>query len=98
MMLFVTTIIFIVTFGLSLGALFPNTETDDPEAISTSMSGLFFTASSLGYGALSAWILYKTLLLQDVSMLILFVLCTVILIALMLYKTPSLVTYRIQNS
>lgn len=98
MMLFVSTLIFVVTFGLSLGALFPSTETDDPEAISTSMPGLFFTACSLGYGAVSAWILYTSLLLQDVSMLILFVLFTIALIALMLYKTPSLVTYRIKNS
>jgi hypothetical protein len=61
MILFLSTIIWIVTCGLSLGALFPNKDTDDPEVISTSMPGLFFTAISLLYGALCAYALYQTL-------------------------------------
>lgn len=56
--LFVFTTFVIVSFGLVLGALFPNTETDDAEAISTSVPGLFFTGVSLIYAAASGAALY----------------------------------------
>lgn len=59
--LFIAVVMFIVTLGLTLGALFPSTESDDPESISTSMPGLSFTALSLLYGGLSAWLLYLAL-------------------------------------
>lgn len=88
MLLFISTIIFIVTFGLSLGALFPNRETDDPEAISTSMPGLFFTAISLIYGAISSFILYKTLMEDSVTYLLAFVITTLIIVGLTLIKVP----------
>lgn len=94
-LLLVVTIIFIVTLGLSLGALFPNTETDDSETISTSMPGLFFTAISLMYGSLSGWILYKSLLALDVTWLIIFTLITVILGIVLLFITPRWVQVRI---
>ena len=58
--LFVLSIIAIVTLGLTLGALFPSTDTDDPEAISTSISGLSFTLLAGLYGALGAYVLYMT--------------------------------------
>jgi hypothetical protein len=51
-------IICITTFGFSLGAIFPNTESDDPEAVSTSLPGLAFTFISLLYGACGAWLYY----------------------------------------
>jgi hypothetical protein len=91
MSLFITTVIFIVTLGLSLGALFPSTETDDPEAISTSMPGLFFTALSLIYGGISALILYITLIKGVVPVLVLFEVVTLIFVGIMLLKTPSIV-------
>ena len=74
--LLVTVIIFIVTLGLALGALFPSFETDDPESISTSMPGLFFTALSLSYGAVSAWLLYMTLVNGLAPLLFIFILAT----------------------
>lgn len=90
-LLFVTVVIFTVTLGLSLGAIFPNFETDDPEAISTSMPGLFFTALSLIYGALGAGVLYFALVDDgNMSALLFFVVLTFILIAIILRKTPSL--------
>ena len=89
MMLLVVTIIFIVTLGLSLGALFPNTETDDSETISTSMPGLFFTALSLVYGSISAFILYRSLLTQDVSILGGCAVITLIFGAALLVITPK---------
>lgn len=51
-------ILCITTFGFSLGAIFPDTESDDPEAVSTSLPGLAFTFISLLYGACGAWLYY----------------------------------------
>lgn len=52
---------FIVTFGLSLGAIFPSTETDDPELLSTTLPGLGFIGGSLAYGAILAVLFWGTL-------------------------------------
>jgi len=93
-LLFVSVVIFIITLGLSLGAIFPNFETDDPEIISTSMPGLFFTALSLIYGALGAGVLYSSLAGGNTSGLLFFVILTFILIAIILQKTPSLAGNR----
>jgi Putative ATP-binding cassette len=90
MVLFVSVVIFIVTLGLSMGAVFPNYETDDPEVISTSMPGLFFTALSLIYGSLGAGVLYYGLVDQKISGLLFFVFLTFALIVIILLKTPSL--------
>jgi ABC-2 type transport system permease protein len=54
-------IVFLVAFGLSLGAIFPNFESDDPEALSTSLPGLGFTFGSLAYGGAGAYFFYKFL-------------------------------------
>jgi hypothetical protein len=94
MILFISVIIFIITLGLSLGALFPSPETDDPEAISTSMSGLFFTAFALIYGALSDGMLYITLKTGNTIPLMLFLIVTYSLIAALLYKTPIIIKNR----
>lgn len=40
---------FLTTLGLSLGALFPNNDTDDPEQLSTTMPGIAFIFVSLLY-------------------------------------------------
>lgn len=90
MLLFIAVVIFVVTLGLSMGAIFPNYETDDPEIISTSMPGLFFTAFSLIYGALGSLILYFSLLNGNISGLLFFVAMTFVLIAAILFRTPSL--------
>ncbi|HVN26401.1 MAG TPA: hypothetical protein VMT99_01990 [Candidatus Paceibacterota bacterium] len=63
----------ITTFGLALGARFPNTESDDPEIVSTSLPGLGFTFLSLGYGALGTWIFYQALLVGALAPLAAFV-------------------------
>lgn len=94
MALFVVVIIFIVTLGLSLGAVFPNFETDDPEVISTSMPGLFFTALSLIYGASGAFVLYSALNSGNIAVLTLFIVMTIFLIAVILQRTPGLARNR----
>ncbi len=85
-LLLVTVVIFIVTLGLALGALFPSFETDDPESISTSMSGLFFTALSLLYGAISAALLFIALTQDKTYLLGWFMGVTYLLVGLLLAK------------
>jgi len=58
--IFITAAVAVIVYGLSLGAIFPNFETDDPAALSTSLPGLAFIIGSLAYGALGGLILYKT--------------------------------------
>lgn len=87
--LFMTTVIFIVTLAMSLGAIFPNLESDDPEVISTSMPGLFFTALALIYGAFSSLVLYTALTQGSNYWLLSYSIFTLILVLLLLLKTPS---------
>ncbi|HEY9585042.1 MAG TPA: hypothetical protein VJJ02_00410 [Candidatus Paceibacterota bacterium] len=47
----------LTTYGLSLGAIFPNFESDDPEVLSTTLPGLGFIFGALGYGAFGAYAL-----------------------------------------
>jgi hypothetical protein len=54
-------IVFLVSFGLGLGALFPNFETDDPEILSTSLPGLGFILFSLSYGGFGTYLFYNYL-------------------------------------
>ncbi len=60
--LFLLSVMFIVTLGLSMGALFPSFESDDPEIISTSLPGLSFTLISLCFASLSSALLYFSFL------------------------------------
>ena len=55
-------IIFLVAFGLGLGVIFPNFESDDPETLSTSLPGLGFIFGSLFYGGVGAYLFYQFLL------------------------------------
>lgn len=80
----------IVTYGITLGVLFPNTETDDPEAITTSISGLFFTGSTLLYGGLSATVLYMSLKFDSILYYCLF-------LALSLLVTTTLYMYVLKR-
>ena len=59
-------IVGITTFGLALGALFPNTESDDAETISTSLIGLSFTFISLLSSGLGALLYYRLLSFSEV--------------------------------
>lgn len=88
MTLFISTTLCIVTFGLSIGALFPNEETDDAESITTSMPGLFFTALSLLYGALAATVLYYTLKHSDFTYVSVYMLGTGLMTLSMLFFVP----------
>ncbi len=58
----------ITAFGLGLGAIFPNFETDDPEALSTTIPGLAFILGALLYGIFGA-IAIQNILLKGISSL-----------------------------
>jgi hypothetical protein len=77
--------IFVTTFGLSMGALFPNFTTDDPEVLSTSLPGLAFILGSLIYGALSASSFYLFLTSGSPFLLLTFLLLSVGFTGLFLY-------------
>lgn len=81
--------IFVVTLGLTLGAIFPNFETDDPEVLSTSLPGLGFVLGSLVYGGLGAGAYYLYLSQGLGLILVLFGFITVALIGLMVMITPK---------
>lgn len=55
----------LTTFGLSLGALFPNTETDDPERLSTTLPGIGFIIGAICYGLFAAIALRRYLEIND---------------------------------
>lgn len=78
----------VVGLGMSLGALFPNFETDDPELLSTSLPGLGFILVSLIYGGAGAFVFY--LFLQSSSRLSLaaFEVLSVLVLAFLLAVVP----------
>jgi hypothetical protein len=51
----------LVAYGLGLGAIFPNYETNDPEQLSTSLPGLGFIFGSLAYGGYGTYLFYRLL-------------------------------------
>jgi hypothetical protein len=70
----------ITAFGFSLGTLFPDTESDDPEAVSTSLSGLAFTFISLLYGGCGAWLYYLGLHTSAIGGVVLFAFVSLVLV------------------
>lgn len=90
LLLFVITILFITALGLSLGALFPNWQTDDPSIISTTMPGLAFIVLSLAYGALGGYLIYYSLGQNTFLLLYIFIISSLIATVLLITATPSL--------
>lgn len=77
LLLFFVTIILavitITTYGLSLGAIFPNTESDDPEMLTTTLPGLAFISGALLYATLGAFALQSLLRMHQFTPYVLFV-------------------------
>lgn len=88
----------IVAFALSLGALFPNTESDDPEAATTSIGGLFFTGVSLSYGSFGGYVLYQSTLSNSTSNTVILTITTLLITLLLVLSTPALVKRRHNNN
>lgn len=74
--------------GMGLGALFPNFETDDPQALSTSLPGLTFIFGSLLYGAAGSIAFYQFLTIAQPTPLVLFFFLSCILTAFFLIFAP----------
>ncbi|MDO8520524.1 MAG: hypothetical protein Q7S52_00195 [bacterium] len=64
--------LFLTTYGLSLGAIFPNFDSDDPEVLSTTLPGLGFIFGALLYGALGSYALTLTIRGENLAPLFLF--------------------------
>lgn len=77
---------FLTTFGLSLGALFPNTETDDPERLSTTLPGIGFIFGAICYGLFAAFALRRYLEINDLLTFTLFVTLSLLLSLLLVSR------------
>lgn len=55
----VIAVLFVTVLALSLGAIFPNRDTDDPELLSTTAPGLAFIGIALAYGGVVAFALAR---------------------------------------
>lgn len=77
----------VTLYGLALGALFPNFETDDPEFLSTSLPGLTFIFTSVLYGGCAAVATRNFLVSGEPALLVLF-LSSSILIGLLSLSIP----------
>ena len=84
-LLFVTAIALITTLAISVGAIFPNFETDDPEILSTSLPGLSFIAGALLYGAVGTFVLFGFYSTGEITPVILFELFSIFAIMAWLY-------------
>lgn len=88
LIMYLAAILFIVALGLSLGARWPNYETDDPGVLSTTLTGLIFIVLSLLYGSGGGYLLYLTLTMNSILPIMSFVFISLILVGLFLYLTP----------
>ncbi len=79
----------ITAFGFSLGALFPDTDSDDPETVSTSFPGLAFTFISLLYGGCGAWLYYSALNAGTGEGIVLFAAASLVLVVFMITATAQ---------
>jgi hypothetical protein len=95
LILLLVAIVFIVTFGISFGALFPSRDTDDPEVISTSMPGLFFTALALIYGAIGDYALYQMLTKKEFVYVNIFMIVSILVTVGILLTVPRKLTSQI---
>lgn len=90
LLLFSVATLFITAIGLSLGAIFPNYETDDPGVISTTMSGLLLIVLSLSYGTLGGLMIYFFQSTQNHLPIYLYIFFSLVIIAGILYFTPKI--------
>ncbi len=70
----------VTLYGLALGALFPNFETDDPEVLSTSLPGLTFIFTSVLYGGFAAAAMRYSLVSGEYALLMLFLFSSALII------------------
>lgn len=83
------TILFITALGLCLGSLFPNFESEDPQIITTSLSGLFFTFCTFGYGGFGIKIFHDFLKNGETQELFLFFSLSIFVAGSLLWFTQN---------
>jgi ABC-2 type transport system permease protein len=86
--MFLTAIIFVTVYGLSLGAIFPNFDTDDPQVLSTTLPGLGFMFGSLFYGAIGAALLYVFISGGSVLGFVFFEVLSFVVVGALVYLAP----------
>jgi hypothetical protein len=69
-------VLMLCSLGLFFGVKFANFETDDPQALGTSIPGLVFVFSAVLYGALAAYIYYVSLLNALAGLAVIFILAS----------------------
>ena len=87
--LFLVSVFFITGLGLSLGAIFPNLETDDPAVISTTLPGLGLIFLSLIYGAAGGWIIYATFTTASLLPLSLYIILSILITVFLIISVPK---------
>ncbi len=65
--------------GISLGSIFINFETNDPQKLSTSPPGIGFTLISLIYSGLGAYLVYEVFSRESYYLLLIFLLLSIII-------------------
>ena len=65
--------------GLSIGTIFLNFKTDDPQRLSTSGPGIGFTLISLAYGGFGAYLLYEIFSGENYLLILLFLAISIII-------------------
>lgn len=83
--LFASALAFVIVLGVTLGAMFPSFETDDPSILSTSLPGIGFIIGVLTYGALGAFLLFKNLTANTFWPLLLFLITTYVVMGILMY-------------
>lgn len=82
-------VVTITTYALSLGALFPNTETDDPEVLSTTLPGLMFITVAVFYGGAGALVFRSYLATGMLLPVVAFVVFSVVTVSSLLVTTKK---------
>jgi len=86
--LYVIAIMFLISLGLSLGAFFPNFDTDDPQVISTSFPGLIFILTALSYGGIGAYLIRDFLANGNTTGVFVFIILSIVIMGLLLAASP----------
>ncbi len=81
--------LFIVALGLSLGAIFPNYDTDDPGVISTTLPGISLIILSLSYGTLGGLVIYLVQRSGNHFLIYLFIIFSLLATLALLHLAPK---------
>ncbi|MBD3363502.1 hypothetical protein GF362_07340 [Candidatus Dojkabacteria bacterium] len=87
-LIFITQIIAVSILGIFLGIIFPSFDSDDAEALSTSIPGLLFTFISILYGGLGALVYSGFIENMQIGQVLLFLFSSIFIGVVMLKSAP----------